>query len=99
MRWLAFSTIPRRGSRGGTARPAHIGRLRGILAGLPGSATQREARTVDALALWLALWLDRPLASDCQGEAVLLDVQGLPMEERVRRPLKARDNRPVMTQE
>jgi hypothetical protein len=51
------------------------------------------------LALWLALWLDRPLASDCQGEAVLLDVQGLPMEERVRRPLKARNNRPVMTQE
>ena len=95
MRWLAFSTIPRRGSRGGTARPAHIGRLRGILAGLPGSATQREARTVDVL----ALWLDRPLASDCQGEAVLLDVQGLPMEERVRRPLKARNNRPVMTQE
>jgi hypothetical protein len=95
LRWLAFSTIPRRGSRGGTARPAHIGRLRGILAGLPGSATQREARTVDVL----ALWLDRPLASDCQGEAVLLDVQGLPMEERVRRPLKARDNRPVMTQE
>jgi hypothetical protein len=95
LRWLAFSTIPRRGSRGGTARPAHIGRLRGILAGLPGSATQREARTVDVL----ALWLDRPLASDCQGEAVLLDVQGLPMEERVRRPLKARDNRPLMTQE
>ena len=56
---------------------------------------QREARKVDAL----ALWLDRPLASDRQGEAVLQDAHGRPMEERGRQRLKARNNRPVAIQE
>ena len=54
-----------------------------------------EARKVDAL----ALWLDRCLASDRQGEAVLLDAHGRPMEERGRQRLKARNNRPVAIQE
>ena len=56
---------------------------------------QREARKADAL----ALWLDRRLPPDRHGEAVLLDAQGRPMEERVRQLLNARDNRPVTIQE
>lgn len=69
--------------------PGNSGRTSGL------SPPSWEARKVDAL----ALWLDRCLASDRQGESVLLDAHGRPMEERVQQRLKARNNRPVAIQE